>query len=234
MPVGFELPRSRLLRDEGLLGPGWMGRVKKRGQYRGRLAGQALHSNEAASAAMCWMAGLPRGRMTQVGLLGPKCQESRQWFNGSRRENSHPFQAGLTRAAGHWGLAPGALQWSLAPRPQAESWFSQRELPLPPWLLSSSQLHRRRVAAQTHRGCRWEGPWSQGLALQSTGAAACPVGTARNCRLQGTRVGLSRWLGIHPTVSSAPKPPCRLVGSRHSQVTVLCAGLSLSTGMTVQ
>lgn len=201
---------------------------------RGRLACQILHSNEAESAAMCWMAGLPRGRMTQVGFLGPKCQESRLWFNGSGRKNSHPFQTGATRAAGHWGLAPGVLQWSLAPRPQAESWFSQRELLLPPWLLSSSRLHHRRAAAQKHIGCRWGGPWSQGLALQSTGATACPAGTARNCRLQGTRVGLLRWLGIHPMVSSAPPTlPCSLVGSRHSQVTVLWAGLSLSIGMTV-
>lgn len=101
MPAGLELPRSRLLRAEGLLGPGWVGRVKERDQYGDRLAGRALHSNEAESAAMCWMAGLPRGRMTQVGFLGPKCQESRLWFNDSRRKNSHPFQESTTRAAGH-------------------------------------------------------------------------------------------------------------------------------------
>lgn len=183
------------------------GRGEEEGPIRGRLAGRALHSNEAESAAMCWMAGLPRGRMRPVGFLSPKCQESRLWFNGSRRKNSHPFQTGMTRAAGHRSLTAGVLQWSLAPRPQAESWFSQRELLLPPWLLSSSQPHHRRVAARKGTGCRWGGPWSQGLAPQSTGATACPVGTARNCRLQGTRVGLSRWLGIHPAVSSTPPTP---------------------------
>lgn len=49
------------------------GRGKEEGPIQGRLAGPALHSNE--SAAMCWMAGLPRGRMAQVGVLGSKCQD---------------------------------------------------------------------------------------------------------------------------------------------------------------
>lgn len=42
-------------------------RGKEEGPIQGRLAGRALHSNEAEFAAMCWMAGLPRGRMAQVG-----------------------------------------------------------------------------------------------------------------------------------------------------------------------
>lgn len=44
-------------------------------------------------------------------------------------------------------------------------------------------------------------------------------------------MGLWRWLGIHPSVHH---PHGGWWVPRHSQVTVLCAGLSLSTGMAVR
>lgn len=148
MPVQLELPKAGSSGLRVCWAPGGWEDGGGRGQYRaGWSPPPTLHSNE--SAALCWVAGLPRGRVAQVGFLGPKCQESRLRFNGSRRKNSHPFQRGTTR-----DLSPGALQWSLAPRPQAESLFSERELRLPLWLLSSSQPHHRREAAQKHIGCR--------------------------------------------------------------------------------
>lgn len=70
------------------------GRGKEEGPIQGRLAGRALHSNE--SAAMCWMTGLPRGRMAQVGVLGSKSQDP-TLFKGA--------QLGLL-GTGAWLLVP--------------------------------------------------------------------------------------------------------------------------------